>query len=282
MGVTICGECGHGHDDGNPTDLAQLPDAYRLPADHDQLRTDLTDVITEAITWHPRSQQTLPGPSEIGTPCVRRLGYKMLAVPAVNTDRGAAWKPTVGTAVHTWLQETFTGYNDRHKVDRFYLEQKVTCGYLNGQPLKGTCDLYDRATATVVDWKIVGLAALKRYRVDGPGDQYRTQGHLYGRGFARLGLPVERVAICFLPQNGELTDMHLWSEPYDEQIALDALTRAEGIAQLTSGAGLDALPLLPTADAWCTYCPWRMPAATDLTEACPGHTTSPVSLPLTA
>lgn len=277
MTVTACATCAQTHDDGNPTDLAQLPAQYRLPADHDQLHGDVTKVITDAITWAPRSQQKTPGPSEIGTPCVRRLGFKMLGTDPVNTDRGAAWKPTVGTAVHAWLQSTFQGYNDAHKIDRFYLEQKVTVGTLGGQPLKGTVDLYDRATGTVLDWKVVGLAALKRYRVDGPGSQYRAQGHLYGRGFALLGLPVERVAVCFLPQNGELYDMHLWSEPYDEQVALDALSRAEGIASLTATLGRQALPLLPTADAFCQYCPYRMPAATDLTEACPGHLTSPVS-----
>lgn len=280
--IAVCTSCGHADDDGAPSGLVPLPDTYRLPCDHDLIHDDITTIITAAITGHPRSQQTRPGPSEIGTPCVRRLGYKLLGVPAVNTDRGAAWKPTVGTAVHTWLQTTFTGYNDSHKVDRFYIERKVECGTFGGAPLRGTVDLYDRATGTVLDWKVVGLAALKRYRVEGPGEQYRTQGHLYGRGFALLGLPVERVAICFLPQNGELRDMHLWSEPYDEQVALTALSRVEGIAQLVHQAGTSALPLLPTADAFCTYCPWRMPAATDVTEACPGHPTSPVSLPLTA
>lgn len=281
MAITFCDGCGKAEDDGQPTGLVPLPDQYRLPSDPDQIKGDLTKVITDAITWAPRSQQKTPGPSEIGTPCQRRLGYKMLGTEAVNTDRGAAWKPTVGTAVHSWLQETFQGYNDAHKVDRFYLERKVQVGEIGGVPLKGTVDVYDRATASVIDWKIVGVTSLKRYKTEGPGSQYRAQGHLYGRGMALLGLPVERVCIVLLPQNGELSDMHLWSEPYDEQVALDALARAEGIAGLTRSLGAAALPLLPTADAFCTYCPYRMAAATEIAEACPGHR-DPVSLPLTA
>jgi hypothetical protein len=277
MPVTACPACGQTHDDGLPTDLTPIDSNYRQPDDPDQLHADIVQTITTAITGHPRSQQTRPGPSEIGTPCQRRLGYKTLGVPEVNTDRGAAWKPTVGTAVHTWLQQAFTDYNESHRIDRYYLEQKVTVGDFNGLPLRGTADLYDRATGTVLDWKVVGLASLKRYRINGPGDQYRRQGHLYGRGFALLGLPVERVAICFLPQNGELRDLHLWSEPYDEALAIDTLARAEGIAALTRTAGAAILPLLPTADAFCDYCPWRSAASTVLEIACPGHTNSPAS-----
>lgn len=282
MTVTACPTCGQTHDDGNPTDLAPIDPAYRISADHDELRDSLTETITTAISGHPRSQQKTPGPSEIGTPCQRRLGYKLLGVPEVNTDRGAAWKPTVGTAVHTWLQQAFEDYNDSHRIDRYYLEQKVTVGTVNGVLLRGTVDCYDRATAWVIDWKVVGLDALKRYRINGPGEQYRIQGHLYGRGFHLLGLPVERVAVAFLPQNGELRDMHLWSEPFDEQVAIQALDRANGIAQATAAAGSALLPLLPTADAFCQYCPWRSAASTVLEVACPGHVTSPVSLELTA
>jgi hypothetical protein len=279
VSVLLCATCGNIHDDGNADDLTQLPDCYRLPDDPDTIRDDLTDLIAGHIDRHPRSLQVKPGPSELGTPCSRRLGYKMLGTAPVNTDRAAAWKPVVGTAVHAWLEQACRAYNDTHRIERFYLEQKVTVGQLGEDDIKGSCDVYDRARALVIDWKIVGVTALKRYRIEGPGEQYRAQAHLYGRGFALLGLPVERVAIVLLPQNGELSDMHVWSEPYDEQVALAALDRANGIKALTTALGTAALPLLPTADAFCSYCPYRMPAATDLTEACPGHLPSPAAQP---
>lgn len=280
MSVTACATCGSVHDDGLPDDLTPLPDCYRITDPDHNLRDDLTRLITTHIAGHPRSQQTLPGPSELGTVCSRRLGYKMLGVPESNTDKDG-WRPTVGTAVHSWLEKACDAYNRAHRFDRFYIEQKVMVGQVGGVDIHGRCDVYDRALAAPIDWKVVGPTSLKKYRINGPGEQYRRQAHLYGRGYELLGLPVEKVVIVLLPSNGDLRDMHVWSEQYDPQLAVDTLTRADGIHSLTGALGAKALPLLPTADGPCDWCPWRLPAATDLTEACPGHT-SPVSLPLTA
>ena len=84
--------------------------------------------------------------------------------------------------------------------------------------------------------------------------------------------------IAFLPRNSELRDAYLWSEPYDEQVALDALQRAEGIHLTTQALGPAGLNVLPTADAYCTRCPWfsRNAAAApgtprDASTSCPGH-----------
>jgi hypothetical protein len=69
----------------------------------EQARVDLMDAIRHKITHHPRSLQKRIGPSEIGNPCDRRIGYKLLGQP--ENPRGDAWKPTIGTAVHAWLEE---------------------------------------------------------------------------------------------------------------------------------------------------------------------------------
>jgi hypothetical protein len=74
----------------------------------------------------------------------------------------------------------------------------------------------------------------------------------------------------FLPRNGELREAVWWSEPYDEQIALDALARADGIHTLTAALGHESLPLLGTADAFCRMCPYYLAGSTDLTQGCPG------------
>src|SRR6202007_2411815 len=86
-----------------------------------------------------------------------------------------------------------------------------------------------RVTGTVVDWKSVGPTQLTKYKAKGPGGQYRAQAHLYGRGWARRGQDVRHVAVMFLPRNGELREAYFWSEPYDEQVAIQALQRLEGI-----------------------------------------------------
>lgn len=261
-----------------------LPDLSNLPpipsqrgGDPNLLFAEMIDVIGRTIDGHPRSQQTRIGPSEMGHPCPRRLAHKMAGTPPVNTG-DAGWRPTVGTAVHTWLEDAFRAENRRWReetgvdVIRWLLEFRVEVGEVGGEAIDGKCDIYDRVTATSNDWKIVGPDALKRYRRAGhPGEQYRAQGHLYGRGWAARGLPVDTVAITFLPSNGELRDAYFWHEPYREDVALAAIARANSIAALVAAAGPAAAAALPTADAFCRYCPFYLPAATELTEACPGH-----------
>lgn len=227
-------------------------------------------VVKDAITNHPRSLQKKIGPSELGHPCVRRIGYKLLGAPDLNPVQDTPWLPTVGTGVHGWLEDTFTSANTDKDDARWLTELRVSVGQVGGVDVTGSMDLYDRCTATVIDHKIVGPSTLKKYKRSGPGDQYRSQIHLYGRGARLRGLPVDTVMIAFLPRNDELRNAYFWHEPYDEQVALAALQRANGIAATTAALGVQALPVLPTADAYCYRCPFYKAGSTDLTQGCPG------------
>jgi len=252
-----------------------------LPAHLDQRGQDpahtadhLMHLITDAISNHPRSLQTAIGPSEIGHPCARRLGYKMLGTGERPGE--VNWKATVGTALHAWLENVLDGANDDYETrtksgqERFYIEQRVTVGQILGKDINGSCDVYDRATACVVDWKSVGPTQLAKYKRFGAGEQYRIQAHLYGRGWRARGLPVDTVMVVFLPRNGELAETYVWHEPYDEDIAVNALQRATGIALAAQALGPGALQHLATADAWCHLCPYFLANSTDLTAGCPG------------
>lgn len=232
---------------------------------------DYMTAIRAAITNHPRSLQKRIGPSEIGHPCARRLGYKLLGAPEVNQFPDVPWKPTVGTAVHAWAEDAFhadNAHDDEHL--RWLIESRVDVGEVGGVAVTGSADLFDRHTGTVIDHKVVGKTQLTKYRAKGPGQQYRAQAHLYGRGFARRGLRVRRVMIAFLPRDGELKDAYIWSEPYDEQVALDALQRVEGIHLATATIGVAALAALATADAFCSRCPYFKRGSTDPAAGCPG------------
>lgn len=238
------------------------------------------DVIVDAILGSDRSMQTSLGPSEIGDPCTRRIGYKLLGTP--ENDLRPNWKATVGTGTHMWLETAFDRYNLANALrydgqERFYIETRVNVGEVNGEIITGSCDLYDRVTGTVVDHKTNGPTMLNKYRKKGPGQQYRVQAHLYGRGWQRAGLPVSRVMIVFLPRQGELEDAYIWSEPYDEQVALDALKRLAGVDAGVKALGVAALQLLPTVEAYCTYCPFFRHQSTDLTKGCPGDPASNVN-----
>lgn len=234
------------------------------------VRDEIRHAIEEGIRTHPRSAQTLIGPSEIGTPCDHKLGFKLGATPPYNPPR-AAWRPTVGTAVHTWLATAMERFNTSLGVTRFWVEQTVDVGEIDGTVIGGTVDLYDRVTATVIDFKVVGPSSLRSYKASGMPVGYRTQIHLYGRGLTRRAMPVDTVALLILPSNGELSDLVWLAEPYDERIAVAALARASRIAVAQRLAGADVVNAnLSTTDDHCTYCEWYRPGATDLTVACPG------------
>ena len=71
----------------------------------DILATELFGIIEEAIAQQPRTLQTSIGPSEIGNPCDRRIGYKLAGIQPVNGLGAVNWKAFVGTAVHEILAD---------------------------------------------------------------------------------------------------------------------------------------------------------------------------------
>ncbi|MCU1615027.1 MAG: hypothetical protein JWO98_2567 [Frankiales bacterium] len=253
-----------------------FPDISNPDAGPEDLHQALTKLFIDTITNQPRSLQKRIGPSEYGHPCDRRIGAKLAGAQVVN-NRGIPWKPLIGTNMHEWAKETVA----RHTLTlpladilgpRYMVEMRVNVGdEIDGEPLNGDCDIYDRVTATALDYKFVGGEQLRGYRANGPGPQYRVQAHSYARGWVRKGYPVRHVAVWFLPRDQEFRQNHFWSEPYDEQIVIDAMNRAAGISRMVSALGTAALPILSTADAMCTYCPYFLPASTEVEQACPGH-----------
>lgn len=287
------------------TELTNLPPiTQQRGGDPALLFDELKHIIATAIDDHPRSQQRRIGPSEIGESCARRLAYKIADVPDARKFN-AAWRPTVGTAVHAWLEEQFAIWNGRNSATgdgatRFLIEQRISAGMCAGQELTGSLDIYDRVTATVVDWKNMGPTSLKKFGVDlragrGPRLTYRVQAHTYGYGLVRRGLPVDTVMIVALPAAGELNDALAWHEPYNESIALNAMARLDRIHALSNTLGLtaaltltngqlhavgagaladpDGAPdaaALPMDVSSCRFCPYSAPGSTDLATGCPG------------
>lgn len=216
-------------------------------------------VIKDGITRHPRSLQKRIGPSEIGRPCDRWILHKLNGDG--EPDRGPAWKPAIGTAVHAQLEEWFSGANyggGETKHVEWVTEWEVTVGTIGGQPITGHSDLFHCPTGTVIDHKIIGPRQLDKYRLHGPGEQYRTQAHLYAKGFSDDGGwgPARTVAIAFLPRDGELSNAYFWSEPYDPHLAAAAMARANRLHTMLQVVGIDAA-LAASAlcdDQWCTWC----------------------------
>jgi len=229
----------------------EIPEAKpEVPEPH-AAGIELLDIIADAIDNAPRSQQVQIGPSELGTPCDFCLVHKLAGAPE-RTDGSSAWLPAIGTAVHAWLDTVFCGYDEQiYKgipsteelpEPRWWRETLVDVGEVDGLTVTGHADLYDTHTGDVTDWKIVGATTIKAAKAGGPSETYRRQAHLYGRGFTRRGMPVRNVRIAYLPRASvNLRDAYLWTEPYDETVALAALSRAEAFARAVAVVGLAAL-----------------------------------------
>lgn len=226
-----------------------------------------------------RSAQVTLGPSEIGTPCDRRLAMALLGVVPVNPG-GDGWAAFVGTCTHVGMGEVYT-FADAG-TGRYAVEMPVFLG-IPTVP-RGTTDLLDRRNGTVIDWKVMGAYSLKKFKEEGPSRTYRVQAHSYGLGAERAGEKVKNVAIVGLPRAGSsLDEMHIWTEKYDRKFAQAALDRVENIANSIRIAEANTGALGPdtnedkvriardfgTADD-CRFCEFHLKGDKAMTRGCPG------------
>lgn len=247
-----------------------------------EARKAVVRMIEHAYHANPRQRQTRIGPSEIGVPCERYIGYTLAEHPKRDTPTN--WRSIVGTAVHDWLQRAadtwdqdliLLGLVSDDTGLHWVTEKRVTVGVLEQVAISGSFDLYHAPTATLIDHKIVSPTSLKNKRSKGPGNQYRAQLHLYGMGATMLGLPVKDVAINFLPSSGELKDQFWWSEPYDPIIAQTSWFRLQAISDHVRANGIDGMFDLTPAEHYCGTCPFMRANSTDPHAGCPGVGTTP-------
>lgn len=222
----------------------------------------VNDVVVHGILNQPRSQQTLIGPSEIGTDCIRCLARKLAGVPRIPGQGldDVPWLPAIGTAVHSLLEGFLEADNQKRPSPRWLIENRVSVGKIGDNEITGSCDLFDLETNTVIDHKVVGATKLRDVPKKGPGAMYRVQAHLYGLGWKNAGYEVNEVAVKFYPRNHvSLAAGFFWSEPYNEQIAIAAMERANEVytavsALKSSEEGLKVyFKSLPTASG-CFSC----------------------------
>ena len=237
------------------------------------LRSSIIDQVNEYAVNRPRALQKEVGCSSIGVPCDRKLGYQLLGMSKLRRQN-AGWMATIGTAVHAWLEEAFTGNPD------FMTETPVTVTHRD-LVIPGTVDLYSKKHAAVIDYKVVGESTLQKVRAGRVSSQYTVQVQLYGLGLQQKGHKVTTVAIMFLPRNKELADAVLWQQPFDPHVATMALQRFALIKNSVKNRGIAALEELAVEDAPCVWCDFYNPASTELAKGCPGkpltiQTTTPI------
>lgn len=237
-----------------------------------RLREDIGDVVRWAAARNPRGLQRVPGPSELGGACDRRLGYRIAGVEEVGSAIDP-WPSTVGTAIHSWLEEAFIARERVTGEGRWHTERRVAVDEI----ISGTSDLYDASTHTVIDHKSVSSDVMRKVIADGPPRAYQVQAHLYGLGYEREGARVEYVALAFYPRAGRLRDLYVWTCPYDESQARGALERVYAIARQlieldTAGhqRQWESIPATPGDE--CGLCPWYTSGVTAPSDqGCPGR-----------
>lgn len=212
-----------------------------------------------------RSAQAMLGPSEIGSECDRKLVYRLMGITPVSHGGGVKWPAYVGTGVHSQM-EAMSQWLDADR-GRFLVEHRVK---IIDDELEGTLDLYDRMHKRVIDWKAPSARAVRKYKINGPGDQYFYQGQLYGYGLARQGENPKEIAIVFMARDASSLEQGLHVEVFDYQPSkaremIDKYKRLKEAAETVESP----LQVKPTPSNLCQYCPFFAPG---VEGACSGST----------
>lgn len=230
------------------------------------------EVRQALIDWEhsrPRSTQVALGPSEIGTPCAQQIGRKLAARARPDAPHEPAWAPFQGTAVHVAMAEVVQFWNAQLGRDRWLTDTRVLVS--PEMQLSGESDAFDLDNHMVVDWKHVGVTALKdlaaaRAKGKSPAEQisqeYRVQTHLYALGHVLAGRRVDFVRVVFLPRAWKYDDAQEWTEPFDRRLAEDALRRYDQISKhIAAGGKVMDLRISPSSKCW--WCPFRTGQTSD-------------------
>lgn len=219
-----------------------------------RLKQDIVAFIKARDDATPRHRQRELGPSEVAHPCVRKLAYGLLEVQRCNPQYDPL-PSIIGTAAHKWMESAAMHANTVLGRQRWHTEVRV-----NPAPwLSGSCDLYDADTHTVIDYKFPGNGRFKTY-IKTMNPVYRAQVHLYGKGFRNAGMEVETVGVMLMSRGGTLASAHLWTEPYDETIADEVLTRRNQAVALMHDFDIENHPerfeWFTRSGPDCQFCPW--------------------------
>lgn len=230
----------------------------RLP---DLLAMMLADALRESIymgaATAPRSLQVTAGASEIGGNCPAQQSFRAHHVPAVNFPDPL--RRLVGTGVHLALGEIFSRLDMGSGA--YGVEIPVT---YRGIP--GKLDLFIRRRATIVDFKTTTKAKIKQLQREGPPRPYVVQLNIYAAGLIEAGEQVRTVALCYVPLDGELSDIWVWTAPPDRALADDAISSFLVNAQTKP----EDAPRVPSR--LCGWCAHYQPGSTDKASSCPGQT----------
>ncbi|HEU5032712.1 MAG TPA: hypothetical protein VFV01_47870 [Spirillospora sp.] len=178
----------------------------------EQLRAD----VRRDDDDRPRSQQTTVGWSDVGG-CRAYLGFVLNG--EWTTDDPDTWRAIVGTALHDYFARLRAGEGREHEVRTLF----------GGIP--GHADEVDDDSVT--DFKFPTLAVAESWKRDADAllpKRQQVQG--YAAGLVAAGRTIRTVRIMVCPVDGGFEDWWCHEEPYDEQVANDAVEKLREVQAL--------------------------------------------------
>lgn len=168
-----------------------------------------------------RKNQKTIGPSEFGG-CERKTWLKLHDQPVTNPNT-IMMSAVMGTAIHTYIQDSFTKLDPWGERFIMELELKV-------DDITGHVDMYDKENQLVVDWKTTKKNNIKYF----PSLSQRWQVQLYGYLLTENNYPVKNVSLVAIPRDGDERDIYYHEEPYDINTVKDALNWYRAIEAMES------------------------------------------------
>lgn len=187
---------------------------------------DIKEMLASAVTAHDgqrdRSKQVKIGPSAVGG-CRRRVYHNIMRTPTTNDTKAYALPAIMGTYIHAGIAEAIKRedpFGDNFLIEQQFETEKIT----------GNIDLFIKDIGLVVDWKTTKVKSM-RYS---PSTAQLFQVHLYGWILEQNGYKVNEVALCYIPRDGDIGDIKVHREPYNEAVALQGLNWLDEIEQIVN------------------------------------------------
>lgn len=179
----------------------------------------LVRALREVDGNRARSRQIAIGVSSLGD-CRRKVWHMSKGDPKSNET--LSLPAIMGTAIHSAIEAAIlTQYEDRDESHMPMLEHRVE---VEGLP-PATIDFFDPLYGEVVDWKTITLKNVDYF----VSQQKRWQVQVYGYLLAQSGFYVKTVTLVGIARDGTENDIVIHSEPYDEDVALQALKWLEDV-----------------------------------------------------
>jgi hypothetical protein len=177
-------------------------------------KQELIDALVAVDRARPRSRQKAIGVSALGG-CRRSVWHSIQGDEGTNPT--TSLPAIMGTAIHAAIEQAFSG------KPGVLLEERVEVPNLP----PATIDYFNTDTGEVVDWKTITLRGLDYF----VSKQKRWQIQTYGYLLTQVGHKVNTVTLVGIPRDGNENDIVVYSEAYDEAVALEALAWLDSIRE---------------------------------------------------